>query len=67
MSLESTKLAANKLFASEGVHDLSIEKSFDGKKWSLMSTSGTSYYLGYSLDECQARRDELMLFATTGY
>ena len=67
MSYESTKLAANKLFVSEGVHDLNISKTFDGKKWQLMSTSGTSYYLGHSLEECRERRDELMLFATTGY
>jgi hypothetical protein len=65
MSLESTKSAANKLFTSEGVHDLYITEKFDHKH-SLMSTSGTSFYRG-TYEGCLARKDELILFATTGY
>jgi hypothetical protein len=61
MSLESTKSAANKLFTSEGVHDLYITEKYEHRH-TLMSTSGTSYYRG-THEECLTRKDELLNWA----
>ena len=71
MSLETTKSAANKLFASEGAgHVLSITPLYENSKtdhrFSLNSNSGTNYCHA-TFEECLARKAELMLFATTGY
>jgi len=64
-------LEANKHFVLEGAqHTLSVSPLYPNSttdhRWSLNSTSGTNYCHA-TFAECIERKNELMLFASTGY
>ena len=66
-SYNNTIHAANELFVSEGPqHDLYIAPFGYKDEYALRSTSGTTFCTG-SRDECNARLDDLLLYALTGY
>ena len=66
-SYNNTIHAANELFISEGPqHDLYVAPFGYQDEYALKSTSGTTFRTG-SRDECNARLDDLLLYALTGY